>query len=361
MGLQHGELLRDEIRSLIDAVYHHVLYGQPGVAGWGIRRAVRTVAGIMASQIAPRYREEMRGVAHAADVPYADIVLVNSFDDVLANLRLLGTLFGRLGCSTFAVLPSGASGGALVCGRNLDYFVESAAGDDPWAATRFMKEHLTVTEFAPTDRQSFVAVGWPGFVGTVTAMSCRGVVVGSLSVPTLRNTPFATPAPFLYRSIVEQATTVDEAVDLMRRTRRTQGNNVLVGSASDRAAAVVEFTARRLAVRHPEHDWIVATNHFAHPDLAPRSTKAPFFSSSQRFMRLHDLCRSAVPNGFDAARAREFLTDITRWSPDANEYCTILNPCTVYSTVFAPSEGRMWVRAADRVDREYEEVEIPLS
>src|SRR5207302_11515494 len=104
MGLQQGEQLRDEIRGLLDAVYHHVLHGQPGVIGWGIRRSIRTTTRLMEPYVPNRYRLEMAGVARGAGVPYADILLLSCFDDVLANLRLLGELFGRLGCSTFALL-----------------------------------------------------------------------------------------------------------------------------------------------------------------------------------------------------------------------------------------------------------------
>jgi hypothetical protein len=184
MGLQHGEILRQHIRDLLDAMYHHVLFGTPGFMGWGIRQAVRTVSRVMAPQIPLRYRQEMAGIARAANVPYGDILLVNCFDDVLANLRLLGSLFGRLGCSTFALLPDRTEDEELICGRNLDYFVESAAGDDPWAATRFLRDNVAVVEFAPADRASFVGVGWPGFVGTVTGMSARQMVVGSMVVAT---------------------------------------------------------------------------------------------------------------------------------------------------------------------------------
>ena len=45
-------------------------------------------------------------------------------------------------------------------------------------------------------------------------------------------------------------------------------------------------------------------------------------------------------------------------NPDANEYCTVLNPCTIYSTLFAPAQGRLWVRAADRPDRSFQEIAL---
>src|SRR5438552_2274053 len=128
MGLQHVELLTDEIRELLAAVRHHVLYGQPGIIGWGLRRAMRMVVQLMVTHTPARYRREIAGIARAADVSYRDLLMLNCFDDVLANLRLLAAMFGRLGCSAFALTGERTASGELLCGRNLDYFVMSARG-----------------------------------------------------------------------------------------------------------------------------------------------------------------------------------------------------------------------------------------
>ncbi len=358
MGLQHGELLRHEIRDLIDAINHHILYGQPGIVGWGVRRAVRSVAGLMATQIPHRYRRELAGIARAADVSYRDLLLISCFDDVLANLRLLGAMFGRLGCSVFAVTAERTASRELICGRNLDYFVMSAQGDDPWAATNYMKEHLAVVEYAPDDKPGFVSVGWPGFIGAATAMSERGLVVSSLTVATFGNWPLATPATFTYRRVMEEARTLEEGIAMIRRARRTQGNNVLVGSGDEGIAAVIEYTPQRSAVRRPRDGWIAATNHFNHPEMARRHPRQAFLSSTERLARLGELCGSDGACTKEVAGMCDFLIDVKRRTPEATEYCTVHNPCTVYSTLFAPRQRRLWVRAADRPERSFEEIAL---
>lgn len=357
MGVQHGELLRYEIRDLLDAVRRHVLYGQPGVVGWGARRAFRTVTTVLAMYIPLRYRREIAGIAKGADVRYRDLLLINCFDDACANLRLLGSLVGRLACSAFAVTPE-RTGGDLICGRNLDYFIPSAAGDGVWAATDYMRQHLAVIEHAPADAATFVSVGWPGFVGAATAMSERGLVVANMTVATMRNNPFGMPAPFLYRRVMEEARGLDEAIDMLRRTRRTQGNNVLLASGDEGTAAVVEYTHRHIAVRRAEDGWIAATNHFSHPSMLGQHADLAYLSSTHRLARLGELCATDGQIGADVPSATRFLLDQCLRIPDGNEYCTVLNPCTVYSALFAPAERRMWVRAADRTERTFEEVRI---
>jgi hypothetical protein len=357
MGLQHGELLRHEIRSLLDAVYHHVLYGQPGIIGWGMRRAVRTVTAMLETQIPTRYRTEMEGIARGADLSYHDVLLISCFDDVLANLRLLGALFGRLGCSAFALTPE-RTGGDLLAGRNLDYFVPSAAGDDVWAATQYMKESVAVIEHHPAEGNAFVSVGWPGFTGGVTAMSARGMVTSALTVLTLRDRPFATPSSILFRRIVEETSTLHDALSLLRRSRRSQGNNLLLASGGEGQAAVVEFTPSRLVVRRPQDGWIATTNHFNHPAMVGHHAGSVFQSTTERLARLGELCAADLDAGERPESLTRFLLDVQRLNTDSTEYCTVWNPCTIYSTVFAPAEGRLWVRVSDRSDRSFEEIHL---
>ena len=358
MGLQHGELLRDQIRSLLDAVHHHVLYGQPGVIGWGLRRGARTVTRLMEPYIPRRYRLEMAGVARAADVDYRDVLLVNCFDDVLANLRFLAAAFGQLGCSAFAANASPDADAELVAGRNLDYFVTSAAGDDVWAATNYMKQHVVVVDHAPSDGARFASVAWPGFVGVATGMNERGLVASALVVATLRNRPLATPATFLYRRIIEETSRIQEGITVLRRAHRSQGHNVLLASAEDRSATVVEFTPWRLAVRRPEDGWVTATNHFVDPLMARRYGQYEVVSSTDRLARLGDLCARGDLGGDDLVGAGRLLLDTEIRSPTANEYCTVFNPCTIYSTLFAPARKRMWVRVADEPGRGFEPIDV---
>lgn len=355
MGAQHGELLRDEIRDLLDALYHHILYGQKGLFGLGLRVGARGAARLMETRVPGRYRREMGALAAAAGVPYRDILLLNCVDDVLANLYQLGALFGRLGCCAFAIMGERTPTGELLCGRNLDYFIPSAAGEDPWAATVYMREHLSAVEYQPAEGQSFLSVGWPGFIGAATAMNDLGTVVSSLTVSTRRNWPVATPAPFLYRDIMERAGSLDEALTILRRGARTQGNNLLLCSGADNSARIVEFTPWHLVAREPEDGWITSTNHFVDPSMAPLNAKAVLFSSGERSGRLGKLCAAGQA---DLEAASTFLLDTALRTADANPYCAVCNPCTIYSSVFAPARRTLWVRAADRPERGYEELRL---
>jgi predicted choloylglycine hydrolase len=234
----------------------------------------------------------------------------------------------------------------------------SAQGDDAWAATNYMKEHVVVVEYEPEDRAGFVSVGWPGFAGVATGLSAHGITASALVVQTMRNMPFATPACFLYRRIMEETQTLEEGIELLRRARRTQGHNVLLASGDEGRAAVVEYTPWRFAVRSPEDGWIATTNHFNHPEMVRRYANTTFLSSTERLERLGELCGChAAPVG-EVGEAAQFLLDRRVRAGEANEYCAVWNPCTIYSTVFEPARRRMWVRASDMSERSFELIEI---
>ncbi len=356
MGEQQGETLRDEIRGMLDALNHHVLHGQPGIYGVGLRAAASALEGMMRRNVGQPYQREMRALARAANVPAREIFLLNCIDDVLANLFQLGELFGRLGCSVFAASPPQTENSDLICGRNLDYFVPSAAGEDTWAATNYMKQHVVAVEYAPEDAHPFISIGWPGFIGVATGMNTAGLCVASLTVSTRRNWPWATPATFIYRSILEANDSLDGAITHLRHSRRTQGNNVLVGSLHDSTARIIEFTPWDFAVRAPTDGWICATNHFVSPGMIRRNSHGVVFSSAERMERMTELC---TPGRFDQPlTAGAVLTDQQLRVPQANEYCGILNPCTIYSVVFAPQRNEAWLRLADRPDREFEAIRL---
>ncbi|MBI4212759.1 MAG: hypothetical protein HY534_00450 [Chloroflexi bacterium] len=355
LGAQHGELFREEIRDILVALKHHVLYGQKGFDGLALRTGVRTTARLMERRIPQRYRREMSALARAAGVPYSDVLLINCIDDVFANLYQLGELFGRLGCSAFAISDAQADGGRLICGRNLDYFIQSAVGEDVWAATSYMREHVVAIEYRPSTGRSFVSVGWPGFIGVATGMNQAGLALGSLTVSARRNWPFATPATLTYRMVLEQAESLQGAVDLIRRSSRTQGNNVLVGSGGEGRAVVVEYTPWEFAIREPDRGRICTTNHFVAPRLERRNRSGVPGSSAERMARLGELCVSASA---EVESAGEFLVDTALRNPEANEYCAVQNPCTIYGVVFAPDESCLWLRVADRSDRPFERVRL---
>jgi hypothetical protein len=356
MGLQHGVALREEIWSLWGACERLILNARGPRRGWAIRNGLLAVARVMERHVAPELRQELRGVADGSGLGYGPLLLMNCFDDLMNNMRVFDRLAARLACSALAAVGERAADGVVVAGRNLDYWFRSdfaAAGYEP---TMALQRHVAVLVYEPARGHPFVSVGWAGLVNTATAQNAAGLALACLTSPVWSERPWGTPMPFVYRQIAQYDASLAAAEMRLRAARRTIGNNLLVASAAERDARVFEMTARRMAVRRPAGGTIVTTNEFVTPALAAEQVGLVTHSSPQRLARIEALVADGT---LHRARAQAILSDQQCLDEGECLWSRVLNAGTIYSTVFEPARGRLWVRAGDRDSRRFEAVDIP--
>jgi hypothetical protein len=299
LGLQHGVALRQEIWSLWRACERLILQARGRARGWAIRQVLLAVARVMERYVPADLRREMRGVADGSGLAYGNVLLLNCFDDLMNNLRVVDRLAARLACSAFAAVGERAGDGSVIAGRNLDYWFRSdfaAAGYEP---TVQLQRHVVVLVYEPARGQPFVSVGWPGLVNVVTAQNAAGLALACLTSPAWSERPWGTPMPFLYRHLAQHVSTLDAAEAYLRAARRTIGNNLLVASGAERGARMFELTSRQVVVRAPEDGVVAATNQFQSPALAADQAGLVTHSSPLRLARLDGLlpgrpCRMLV-------------------------------------------------------------------
>ncbi|MCK6460283.1 MAG: C45 family peptidase [Planctomycetes bacterium] len=229
MGTQAGTLLKEQIRILLRDYLGAVLPED--------RTLVMLAARQMEVHIPARYREEMRAPAEAAGVPYDDVLVGN----------VMVELFQQ--CSTAVVRGPRAEGGTLLFGRNLDFPPEGS-----------LEKHSVVIEYAPTDGRRFVAVTWPGLVGVLSGMNRDGLCVANLLAVSADTSLDGCPYMFLLRDVMEGSGTVEEGLALLRESRRTTANSIMLADA--KGAAVAETSHQEMAVREIEDDRLFATNDF---------------------------------------------------------------------------------------------------
>jgi predicted choloylglycine hydrolase len=229
MGTQAGALLKEQIQVL--------LRDYLGAALPEDRTLPLLAARLMEKHIPERYREEMKALAEAAGVPYDDVLIGN----------VMVELFQQ--CSTAVVRGKRAAGGTLLFGRNLDFPPEG-----------ILEKHSVVIDYAPAKGRRFVAVTWPGLVGVLSGMNrdglCAANLLASAPAPSLDGCPYT----FLLRDVMEGAGTVEEALAILRKARRTTANSIMLAEAT--GAAVAEATHEKVAVREIEDDRLFATNDF---------------------------------------------------------------------------------------------------
>jgi isopenicillin-N N-acyltransferase-like protein len=257
-GRQYGEQARERVRRSIeayDAVFDHY-------AGW--RWAdVRRGAGRFAEPIeafAPRYLEEIRGIAEGAGVDLEDILGINVRTEVMfaAKARAAAAQAdggrGRPdGCSAFAVLPSASADGHTLIGQNWDWLLHSF-------------DTVVVLEAAQDEGPDFVTVVEAGLLAK-TGMNSSGIglTTNALVTDRDRGEP-GVPYHLVLRGILD-AQNLSDAYATIQRGFRSSSANYLVASvdgiAVDIESAPGDFS--RLFLQFPTDGVLLHTNHFVSP------------------------------------------------------------------------------------------------
>lgn len=306
LGLAHGQALRTDIQDVVRHMNEEVLGTLK--RDWLLRTAWKLDA-----EAPERFRQEMKGVAEGAGVRYADILLINTFDD-LKHVS---------GCSS-AVAPGG-SDRPLRHARNLDYPVP------------YLARHKVVFDLdLPGGRLR--TIGFPGFIGVLTGMSDRGLGLSSHTSKSHRNA-VGEPSGLVYRRMLEEARDLDGAQRILAAARRTLGNNLALSDARRQEARALEFDAKGLAARPAEGDRLFVTNHFQSPGLQRHQDAAWYRPGSGSSARVACLARSLPPGDLTP---EAFLAALSERGP-GSAWRTPANNGTVLSVLMEPATGHLWV------------------
>ncbi|MCF2220126.1 C45 family peptidase [Chryseobacterium sp. PS-8] len=157
-----------------------------------------------------------------------------------------------VGCTSLAVWNENTEDGNLLIGRNFDFYV----GDD------FAKNKII--EFVqPEDGIPYLSVTWAGMVGVVSGMNKEGIAVtinaGKSKIPLTAKTPIS----LVTREILQYARTIDEAIAIAKKRKVFVSESILVGSANDKNAVIIEVSPDNFGVYKVENtSSVFCTNHF---------------------------------------------------------------------------------------------------
>lgn len=157
-----------------------------------------------------------------------------------------------VGCTSLAVWNENTEDGDLLIGRNFDFY----AGDD------FAKNK--VIEFVePENGIPYMSVSWPGMIGVVSGMNKEGITVtinaGKSKIPLAAKTPIS----LVTREILQYASTIDEAIAIAKKRKVFVSESIMVGSANDKNAVVIEVSPDYFGVYRVQNSGkVFCTNHF---------------------------------------------------------------------------------------------------
>jgi len=157
-----------------------------------------------------------------------------------------------VGCTSLAVWNENTEDGDLLIGRNFDFYV----GDD------FAKNKV-VELVEPEEGIPFLSVSWPGMIGVVSGMNKEGITVtinaGKSKIPLTAKTPIS----LVTREILQYAKNIDEAIAIAKKRKVFVSESILVGSAYDKNAVIIEVSPDNFGVYQAENtSRVFCTNHF---------------------------------------------------------------------------------------------------
>lgn len=195
MGFSHGKLLNEETRRVLN----RVLYGIGAVdtvrSGKWFIDLMEEINRRTTPYIPKRFIEECNAIADGAKIDRRDVVLANLFPE-------------RFHCTGVALRGKATLDGRVLHARVLDYMRDIG-----------LQNYSTIIVYMPDNRNAWVTLSYAGFAGTVTAMNEKGLAIGEMGGRG-EGAWDGMPMSFLLREIMERASTVQEALDIIRSSPR---------------------------------------------------------------------------------------------------------------------------------------------
>jgi len=304
MGLQHGILLKDDIREQIRFLFDvKAKEFKPEVLGLKVpldaKRLILTIAETQRKYVPARFYEELGGIAAGSGVTIEEIVAANFIPEMFH-------------CSGFALGGSATKDGTLYHGRILDY------GCD-WK----LQDHAVLVVAEPEGAIPFVNVTYAGFIGSVTGMNAKKVSIGEMGGGGLGHWE-GVPMAILVRMALEEAGDLDAAVAVFRDHPRTCQYFYVVADGKSGRGVGLEASWNAFAVVKMGE---------AEPRLPHAVKDAVLLSIGSRYEELARRVQ-AGHGTFDAESARRLMDR------------PVAMKSNLHSVLFETSTGRFWVANA---------------
>lgn len=245
-----------------------------------------------------------------------------------------------VGCSSFSTWGSLSADSALLIGRNFDFYV----GDD------FARNKI-VMFYQPDSGYNFASVSWAGMTGVLSGMNEKGLTVtinaAKSSVPTSARMPISV----LTREILQYASNIEEAYQIALKRRTFVSESILIGSAKDGKAIIIEKSPDNIGLYEANGQSIICTNHYQSDTFREddRNIENIKTSDSQyRYDRLNELLKECIP--LNEQSAADVLRN--RMGKGGKEI-GLTNEKAInqfiahHSVIFKPEDLIMWVSATN--------------
>lgn len=293
----------------------------------------------LGSYIPEEFRQEIYGISlhctheyDAIGTPYQRQLNYHAAHDIGHTMQD----YMLIGCSSFGVWGDHSEDSTLLIGRNFDFYV----GDD------FARNKI-VSFYHPEEGYRFASVGWAGMTGVLSGMNEKGLTVTINAAKSTVPTSAAMPISLLAREILQYASTIEEAYRIAQERETFVSESLLIGSAIDGVAAIIEKSPYQTSLFESKTDRIICTNHYQSTEFAEDKRNRENIETSDspyRYNRLKELLSQKSPVDPDKAASilRDRLGHHDKEIGLTNEKS--LNQFIAHhSVIFQPEKRLMWV------------------
>ena len=249
------------------------------------------------------------------------------------------TDLNMVGCTSFAVNHSLTKDSTLLIARNFDFYMGDAFAEDKLIV--FMN---------PEKGYKFASYAWAGLTGVVSGMNEKGITV-TLNA-SKSDIPFSAKEPIsiLAREILQYAGTIQEARSIAAKSETFVSESLLIGSAADDKAVIIEKSPQKMGVYDPGKDYLVCANHYQSSAFVKDSVNIENIrdtDSKARFDRMNQLMGRSYP--MDVNQATAILRDQKGVDDKFIGYgnSKLLNQLIAHhGIVFKPAQKQFWISAS---------------
>lgn len=286
------------------------------------------------------YKTEIYGLSRYASPdfdnvapPYLRVLYLHAAHDIGHALQDLALV----GCTSFAAWDENSEDGSLIIGRNLDFY----AGDE-------FSEDKIIAFVKPDKGYPYMSVVWGGMIGNLSGMNLEGLTVtlnaGKSDVPLGAKTPIS----ILAREILQYAKNIDEAVAIAKKREVFVSESIMVGSANDGKAVLIEVSPNKFGVYEVENSTqLICANHFqsdAYADDENNKETIINSHSQYRYERMEELLEENEKINPEKAAAivrnRQGLNDIALGYGNEKAINQLL---AHHAVIFKPQQRLVWV------------------
>lgn len=304
----------------------------------------------LGENISEEYRKEIYGISEFCTdaynefgTPYQRQLNYHAAHDIGHTMQD----YMLVGCTSFATWGAKTKDSSLVIGRNFDFYV----GDD------FARNKL-ITICKPEKGYQFVSIGWPGMIGVLSGMNDNGLTVTINASKASLPGSAKTPVSILAREILQYASTIKEAYEIAEKRDVFVSESLLIGSAIDGKAAIIEKSPDNIALFYTKKkNQIICTNHFQSGLYASNERNINNIKNSDsnyRYKRVSELIDSIAPlDRYDIAKILRDRRGLHGEGIGLSNPMSINQQIAHHSVIFKPMQNLMFVSTSPWQEGKY--------